>query len=487
VRGRGAPLRRRFPFARKAVTMTPMTSFRRFLPWLSGVLVLLGGGLLFWGMEREVPVRVDDAWLGVRTRALTVGGILRDAGATPQKGDRLIPAVNLSTWWWQAPLVLEHARPVSITLWPQQRTLTLESAERIPANLLAEAGLRLFPHDQLLWQGHPIDPALPLPAGQPLNLTLRQAVPFAVVEGGQSRVYYSAAETLGQALAEQGITPGRHDRLQPPAAAPLTAGLQVQWYRARPLTVRLQGTEITIQSAAATVGEALAEAGISLQGLDYSLPAEDQPLPEDGIIQVVRVQEEVVLEQSVLPFKTEYEFDPQTELDQKRVLEPGEYGLEVTRSRVRYADGQEVARTTEARWLAKEPKPQRVGYGTRVVIRTLETPDGPIEYWRAVTVYATSYSPCRLGIEGCSTATASGLPLKRGIIAVSRAWYSWMLGQRLYVPGYGFGVVADAGGGIPGRYWVDLGYSDDDYQPWHQYVTIYFLTPVPSAIPWILP
>jgi hypothetical protein len=49
-------------------------------------------------------------------------------------------------------------------------------------------------------------------------------------------------------------------------------------------------------------------------------------------------------------------------------------------------------------------------------------------------------------------------------------------------------VVADTGGGYPdGRYWIDLGYSDADYVPWAKYVTVYFLTPVPASIPWILP
>jgi len=62
-----------------------------------------------------------------------------------------------------------------------------------------------------------------------------------------------------------------------------------------------------------------------------------------------------------------------------------------------------------------------------------------------------------------------------------------MRGQRVYIPGYGFGTIADAGGGIPGQYWIDLGYTDDTYVPWHQNVTMYFLTPIPSTIPYTLP
>ena len=151
-------------------------------------------------------------------------------------------------------------------------------------------------------------------------------------------------------------------------------------------------------------------------------------------------------------------------------------------------DGVESGRVSEVAWTAKEPQDQIVGLGINPVVRTVSTPDGTIEYWRAVTVYATSYSPCRLGIpDYCNYTTASGLPVSHGIIAVTRAWYSWMAGQQVYVPGYGKAIVADVGGGIPGRYWIDLAYLDETYVSWARYTTLYFLTPVPASIPWVLP
>jgi hypothetical protein len=43
------------------------------------------------------------------------------------------------------------------------------------------------------------------------------------------------------------------------------------------------------------------------------------------------------------------------------------------------------------------------------------------------------------------------------------------------------------GGGFPdGRLWIDLAYSDDDWVAWHGYVTVYFLTPVPANILYVL-
>lgn len=63
-----------------------------------------------------------------------------------------------------------------------------------------------------------------------------------------------------------------------------------------------------------------------------------------------------------------------------------------------------------------------------------------------------------------------------------------MAGQQVYVPGYGHGVIGDSGGGgIPGRYWIDLAYDDENYVGWHHWTTLYFLTPVPAYIPAVLP
>jgi resuscitation-promoting factor RpfB len=258
--------------------------------------------------------------------------------------------------------------------------------------------------------------------------------------------------------------------------------------RAVPLSIQVDGKQVNGLSSAENVGQALDEAGIALQGSDYSIPAENIPVPANGKIKVIRVREEIVLEQKQIPFKSEFLPDPQTEIDQRSIIQPGQYGVEVTRLRVRYEDGQEVDRSVESNWVASQPKNQKSGYGTKVVVRTLETPSGKIEYWRAISVYATAYSPCGLGnVAKCYYGTSSGLPVKKGVVAVTYRWYLLIGGQQVYIPGYGKGIIADVGGGIPGKYWIDLGFTDAELEEWHQNVTLYFLTPVPANITWILP
>lgn len=461
---------------------------QRLLTIISIGLIIAGAVLAYLGLEREIILIVDGQPQTVRTRALTLGGLIRQAGYSPGPNDRLTPTA--ATWMLlHTTARFDRAQRVELQNTTDATIQTLDLVERIPANLLAAAGILLFPGDRLMVNGTELDPYAELPVGGPTTaLQFQPAVAVTVVKGDAEQTVYSSADTLYEALWQGGINLSLADRLTPPGTTRLTGPLTVEIEQALPVTLQLADTEIQTATTAATVGELLTQAGIPLQGLDYSLPGEDQPLPDDRVVRVVRVREEISLEQKTIPFTSSYQQDNETELDTSRVITPGEYGIEVSRVRIRLEDGVETGRTAEAAWVAKEPQNQTVGYGTQAVVKTIDTPFGALEYWRAVTAFATSYSPCRLGIPNyCNTQTSSGAQLRQGIVAVTRAWYSWMRGQQVYIPGYGVAVIGDVGGGIPGRYWIDLGYTDADFKSWASNVTVYFLTPVPASIPWILP
>lgn len=375
-------------------------------------------------------------------------------------------------------------QPVRVVLYADGETAAFESAPAAPSALLEAAGIALRPGDVLLHAGLLVDPADPVHA-DPLVLQVQRANTIRL--DGESIA--STARTVGAALWELGVSLRISDVVNPGPEAPLAADTDVTLLRARPVSILSGEQMVTVRTAAQTVGEALQAAGLALQGLDTTRPAPEMPVPEDGPIRIVRVEEEILIEQTSLPFETLLQPAPELEIDSQQVLQVGQYGLQVSRVRIRTEDGVEVSRETEAAWVAVEPVNRILGYGTQIVVRTLDTPDGTIEYWRAVQAFATSYSPCRLGTDACGNTTASGLPLEKGMVGVIRAWYNAMVFSQVYVPGYGVGVIADIGAGVSGQHWIDLGYSDDDWESWAGTVTIYFLTPVPPAdqILWILP
>ncbi len=245
------------------------------------------------------------------------------------------------------------------------------------------------------------------------------------------------------------------------------------------MLVQVGDQSVTFYTTEDTIGAALAGAGMALQGLDYSLPAEADPIPENRQVQIFRVREDVLLNQEKIPFTSTYQADNTTELDQLSILSGGEFGISAQQIRVTYENDQEVSRTLEKEWVLREPNPRVIGYGTKINLRTTNTADGPITYWRKITAYATSYNE---NCPGCNDYTYSGAYLQKGVIAVTRDWYYYMAGMRVYIPGYGFATIEDIGAGVPwSTNWVDLGYRSENYVIWSQNVEVYFLAPAPSA------
>jgi uncharacterized protein YabE (DUF348 family)/3D (Asp-Asp-Asp) domain-containing protein len=364
------------------------------------------------------------------------------------------------------------------------RLVRLQTESRTPADILAQAGLTLAPVDEIHLNGQTLAPESPLPTGVSITLQIRRALNLTIVTPDGQRSFQTTAATVGQALAQTGLQLYVADFIDPPIETPIQADLTVTYRPAQDLTILVDGRTIPAKSAAPTVGQALAEAGIPLVGLDQSQPVESAPLPADGQINIVRVTETVTLTEKSLPFQIEYQLSDQLDLDTQNLLQAGEPGLSVSRTRARYEDGVEISRVTEAETIVRAPQSRVVGQGTKVTVRALE---GGLKYWRAVRMYATWYSPCHSGVSGCSYGTASGLPLKKGVVALVRRFYNLMVGERVYIPGYGTATIGDVGGGMPdGRLWIDLGYGENDGNHLSGWVTVYFLTPVPDNILYVM-
>jgi 3D (Asp-Asp-Asp) domain-containing protein len=173
--------------------------------------------------------------------------------------------------------------------------------------------------------------------------------------------------------------------------------------------------------------------------------------------------------------------DPDLEIDHQKLLQEGAPGVRERRIRVRYENGQEISRTLENEYVALPPTTHIRGYGTKIIVRSVGTPSGPVEYWRTIRMLATSYSAETAGVSPTSDwygRTATGARMRKGIVAVDPRLIS--LGSKVYVPNYGVGLAADTGGAIKGKR-IDLGYDNNNLELWYRWVDVYLLTPVPPA------
>ena len=144
-------------------------------------------------------------------------------------------------------------------------------------------------------------------------------------------------------------------------------------------------------------------------------------------------------------------------------------------------------RRVEGENVVQAPVNRVMGYGTKIIIRQLETEAGVVEYWRVFRMLATSYSAGTAGVPKTNPHygyTATGIKMRDGLVAVDPRVIS--LRSQVYVPGYGIGLAADTGGAIKGKR-IDLGYSDENLKLWYAWVNVYLLTPVPANINYLAP
>ena len=368
-----------------------------------------------------------------------------------------------------------NAGTQTAVIWVDDQTqpIKVQTNANTAAAILVQAHIAYAAGDRILINGDSTAPDQIIPDLSAAVIQVLHAHRIDLTIAGAASSFRSSAPTLGRALWENNIILTTSDRVNPPLETPLTRDLQVSIRRGQPVQIQTAGQTITISTAADTVGQALDQAGIALQNLDYSVPDENQPITPNQTIRVVRVREEIQLQSTTIPFSKEKVADASLPIDTQKVVQSGEYGLKTARVRIRYEDGKETSRTSEAEWLAKAPVTQKTAYGTGISTQSVSTADGPFESWRSLAVWITSY-------HDTGSRTASGKWPEFGDVAVSPAWYKCLKGQRLYIPGYGVGTVVDVCPGCVGKPWIDVFISTAQYVSWHTTETIYFLNPPPA-------
>jgi uncharacterized protein YabE (DUF348 family) len=459
------------------------------------VVVLLGiMAAGYYATLTPVTIIVDGQARTVKTNQRLVENILREAGVKVEVDDIVGPALTASLTDEQSTIIVQHPRPVTVQA--DGQTQQFPSQTSLLPEIMKEAGIDLREFDRVIVNGQIVDRAqhqsFTIPRDprdrSPIDISILRAVPVTLeLSQGSEHKIQTPARTVGEALNEAGVQLYLADRITPTLTSPIVPGLTITVEQSMPINIDVDGRTIRTRTLRNQVGEVLNDLGVALVGEDYTQPALDAPVAADSIVQVIRVHEEILVEQEAIPYETLKIPDPEMELDTSTVKE-GESGIRQKRTVIRYENGQEVARHTDPDFVVlKAPVNKEYRYGTNIVVRTLDTPDGPIEYWRKIRAYATSYSAATSGTPKTAKwygVTATGLPMRKGIVAVDPKVIS--LGTKVYVAGYGVGLAADTGGGVRGK-WVDLGYDDDNLQGWWWWVDAYLLTPVPANINYELP
>lgn len=428
----------------------------------------------------DVSLRVAGEQRDLNTMALTVGDLLAEQQVTVGDNDAVAP--DATTPLAQGMIItVDRARSVTLSIDGDVQTIL--TPLEAPQAILTAQGITLSDTDRIWLDGTSVTEAdmvvWPVPVDE---IAIQSAYTVTIVDGDTETTVTTTGLTVGDALFDAGITVFLTDTVDPTVETNLTSDVTVTIDRALPVTINVDDTTIDTRVQGSTVADALSETGIALMGLDYTIPAETDTVTADMTINVLRVSEALETTDTPLPYQTVYQADSTMELDNRAIIQAGQAGVERLTERVRFENGLEVSREPISTEVVTAIQNEVVAYGTNIVLRNVETSEGTRQYWRVIRAYATSYHPEALGGDN---STSIGATLQFGVIAANPDIIPYR--TNLFVPGYGVGMMADTGGARSSPYWVDLGYSDEDWVGWSQYVDVYLLAPVPADVDYLLP
>ncbi len=435
----------------------------------------------------ELTYTIQDGGTAVPVvgRYETVGQVLAAAGLALDEADRVSPAADAPADP-ATPIAIDRAAEVTVLALDGE--MTYHTQQETLGGFLGEINLAPPPGTRLLADGLPVEDTSrdqPLPA----HLVVDPYKTVFIVDGAERRHWRTTALTVGEALLEVGGHLAALDTVTPPREAALSPDMTITIERAAPYVVTADGQTVEVRSGATVVRDVLADNGIALGPLDYARPALDAAVQPGDAIEVVRVTERIDAEDIPIDFETVYEPAADLEIDTIVQASQGSPGVLQRRTRVRLENGVEVLRTPDGESITVAPVNHVIRYGTNIVMRTIDTPNGPVEYWRKVNMRVTSYTAASSGKAPDDPnygITASGAKAGTGVVAIDPTVVPFR--SYVFVPGYGVAYAGDTGGGIKGRF-IDLGYNEGEFKSWRGTVDVYFLGPPPPAdkIRWILP
>jgi uncharacterized protein YabE (DUF348 family) len=274
---------------------------------------------------------------------------------------------------------------------------------------------------------------------------------------GQTHRVVTHRRLVRTLLAAQHVGLGPADEVVPGLDSRLARKMQIVVHRAVSITVKADGRRLSLLTPKQTVGDALAAAGVAVGEHDRLEPSARTPVTAGLVVIVHRVEVKDVTVQVAIPFTVLRRVDADLEKGHTRIIKAGVKGLKERVVRITSEDGKVITKSQLSEKVLREPQSQLVAVGTKKVVRTLRTSRGDYRYTERRVMAATAYDPGP-GSNGpkATGRTYLGLKARYGIVAVDPRVIP--LRSRLYIPGYGEALAGDTGGAIKGNR-IDLCYE----------------------------
>lgn len=170
----------------------------------------------------------------ILTNATTIGDALKEAGVKLDSKDTVEPSVDQKLIASDYQVNIYRARPVIVVDGAiKQKIITPYQTTN---QIAKDAGIDVYPEDIMTLDR--TDDILADGAG--LKLTIDRATPFKFILYGKSLTARTQAKTVGEMLAEKGITLAENDRVSVDKSTPITSDLSVRVWREGKQTITVE-------------------------------------------------------------------------------------------------------------------------------------------------------------------------------------------------------------------------------------------------------
>ncbi|MDR1409445.1 MAG: ubiquitin-like domain-containing protein [Oscillospiraceae bacterium] len=361
----------------------------------------------------------------------------------------VVLAILLSTM----AAVAAAADVFTVTLTADGQTKTIDTRAKLPADILAEAGIESRPGDL-------VDDSA-FSRGSAGAITLYRAASVHILDG-KSETLAVIAGTVGRALEQGGYTLREEDKVSPALDTVLSDGLKIDILRSFEVKVTADGKTQKFWLTSGTVKDALKLAGVTYKATDEVAPKPESKLTKATEITVGRVTYKTRTVNEDAAFTTATRYSNTLYVGESKISTKGVAGVNKVTYKDKYVDGQKTGTIKESTEEVKKPVEQVKLIGAvspaykPIIMKTglkpisvlqpskklrLDENGIPKNYKSVVVGLAKSYS---IGAYG-----ASGRPCVPGNIAVDPRQFPY--GTELYIVStdgkyiYGYAVASDTG------------------------------------------
>jgi uncharacterized protein YabE (DUF348 family) len=244
-----------------------------------------------------------------------------------------------------------------VTVEVEGRPVSIRTFAMRVGDALDRAGVTLGPQDRVV-----PSPTSSLSDGSVIRVFRAKEVTL-LLDGHRRRVVVTGL-TIGQVLEEIRLRGSVADVVRPSRAARVVSGMTITYRRAVDVTVIHDGHSERVITNSATVRAVVRELGVRLGSRDRLQPAGNVRPARGMTIRIVRVGIQKVVKQVEVPFRTVLVRDRHMLYGTRRVRSPGHSGARVEHLLVKYVDGRPVWRKIVVARVIRKPQTRVIAIGS---------------------------------------------------------------------------------------------------------------------------